>query len=372
MKIALVHDQLQEFGGAERVLIALKDIFPEADVYTSFYNPHTLGKHADKFKDWNIITSWADHIPGLKKLYSPFRFLGPWIWESFNFSNYDIVISSSGMYMSKGIITRPETVHLCYFHHQPKHLYYYQTAVEWQKATLIKIYGHLINHGLRTWDYISSQRPDHFIANSEETKKRIYKFYRRDAEVIYPPVNVPHTFRTVPISEKKYYLTLSRLAGAKNIDILIKAANKYKFQLKIVGTGRDEQTLKQIAGESVEFLGSVPDNEFDQLYHHAKAFLNAAVDEEFGISVVEAMGFGVPVIGYASGGIKETIREGKNGYLYHTLDENALYEKIKVLESLPEMQYSKMQENAYKASQEYSFENFKQKILKFVSNITSH
>jgi len=112
MKIALVHDQLQEFGGAERVLVALKKIFPQADVYTSFYNAEALGTHRDNFKDWKIITSWADKIPFIKKIYSPLRFITPWIWESFDFSQYNLVISSSGSYMSKGVITKPKTLHL--------------------------------------------------------------------------------------------------------------------------------------------------------------------------------------------------------------------------------------------------------------------
>src|SRR3989344_2375922 len=114
MKVAIVHDQLQEFGGAERVLVSLKKIFPEADVYTSFYNPETLGVHRENFDGWNIITSWADKIPLIKQLYSPLRFITPLIWESMNFNKYNLVVSSSGSYMSKGVITKPETLHICY------------------------------------------------------------------------------------------------------------------------------------------------------------------------------------------------------------------------------------------------------------------
>src|SRR3989344_9063790 len=229
MKIAIVHDQLQEFGGAERVLVALKKIFPQSDVYTSFYNPESLGSQQKHFKGWKIITSWADKLPLLKKIYSPLRFITPWIWESFDFSQYDLVISSSGSYMSKGIITRPETTHICYLHHQPRYLYYYETAVEWQKYLPIKLYGHLINYELRLWDYISSQRVDYFIANSEETQKRIQKFYHREAAVIYPPVNIPKNSTILGRSDQDgnaYFITVSRLARAKHIDILIETANK--------------------------------------------------------------------------------------------------------------------------------------------------
>ncbi|HLL61231.1 MAG TPA: glycosyltransferase, partial [Candidatus Nitrosocosmicus sp.] len=261
MKIALVHDFLIEFGGAERVLVELKKIFPKADVFTAYYDAESLGIHNEQMKDWNIITSWADKIPFLRKLHSPLRFLYPLIWESFDFSQYDVVISSSNN-LSKGIITKPNTKHISYIHHPPRYLYYYQTAMEWQKYWPIKIYGHLINHKLRQFDYLYAQRPDLLIANSEETKSRIAKFYRRDAQVIYPPVTISKDSKfEIRNSKSDYYITLSRLARAKHIDLLIRAANQYKFKLKIVGAGRDKDYLKSMAGDTVEFLGSVSDEE---------------------------------------------------------------------------------------------------------------
>lgn len=389
MKVALVHDQLLEFGGAERVLVALKETFPKADIFTSFYNPKTLGSHADKFKNSIIKTSWADKIPFFKKLYSPLRFITPWIWESFDFSGYDLVISSSGAYMSKGIITKPGTVHICYLHHQPRYLYYYETAMEWQKYLAVKIYAHLINHDLRIFDYISSQRVNYFIANSEETKRRIEKYYRRDATVIYPPVQInpipiksgrnskqilnykSQNFKQLTINNQQYYLTVSRLARAKHIDILIKAANKMKFNFKIVGSGRDESYLKSLAGKTVEFLGNISDEKLPKLYLGAKAFLFSAVDEEFGIAQVESMGYGIPVIAFNSGGVPETVKNGYNGFLFNQLDPSDLLKKIKLLESLPEKQYVEMQKNARKTAENFSTENFKKNILAFV-NRTIH
>lgn len=370
MKVALVHDQLKEFGGAERVFIALKECFPDADVYTSFYDPKTLGKHAKRFEGWHIKTSWVQKIPYFGKIYSPLRFLAPYIWESLNFRGYDLVISSSGWYMSKGIITAPETTHICYIHHQPRYLYYYETAMEWQKYPLVRMYAHLINNGLRIWDFLSSQRPDSFIANSKETKARVHKFYRRHADVIYPPVSIPQkmTVTKTDISEKGYYLTLSRLTRAKHINVLIRAANKYGFTLKIGGSGSDLPYLKSIAGPTVEFLGTVSDADFHNLFAGAKAFLNAAIDEEFGISVVEAMGHGLPVIGYASGGVKETINDGENGYLYAELTPESLYEKIKELESLGSTTYTQMKKTARKSAEQYSLEEFKKKIHSFVTS----
>ncbi len=368
MKIALVHDQLQEFGGAERVLVALKQIYPEADVFTSFYNPDTLGIHAHHFKGWNIITSWGDKIGLFKKLYSPLRFLTPYIWEPFNFNDYDLVISSSGSYMCKGIITKPKTKHICYLHHPPRYLYYYETAREWQKHKLIEIYGHFINHELRQWDYLSSQRVDYFIANSEETKKRITKYYRRDSDIIYPPVTIPE--KAINNSTGDYYITTSRLARAKHIDVLIKAANKAKFKLKIIGSGRDAENLKTMAGPTIEFLSKVTDSEFENLYKNAKGYLFASVDEEFGIAPVEAMGYGIPVIAYASGGLLEIVKNGKNGYLYSELHEDSLLEKIKTFENLSEKEIQEMRKAARTSAEQYSFENFKKQITSYVDKVT--
>ncbi len=371
MKIALVQDQLQEFGGAERVLVALKKIFPNADIFTSTYDQNSLGSHKDLFKNWDIHVSWFGKIPILNKFYSPFRFFTPWIWESFDFSKYDVVISSSGSWMCKGIKTQKPTVHISYIHHPPRYLYGYETAVEWQKHLLIKIYGSIVNHFLRIWDYDSSQRADYFIANSQETRARIQKFYRRDSTVIYPPVDIPKKIRNSKFEIRNYYLTVSRLARAKHIDVLIKAANKMKLPLKIVGTGRDEKYLRSLAGETVEFLGNVSDNKLTQLYTTTKAFLFASVDEEFGIAPVEAMGYGIPVIAYRSGGVPETVKDNVNGFLFNELTPESLIEKIKLLESLPEEKYVTFQKNARLTAEKFSFEVFRKKILKFVNVILS-
>ncbi len=366
MKIAIVHDQLKEFGGAERVLVALKKIFPKADIFTAFANKESLKRHVPQYTDWKIKSSWAAKIPFFAKLYSPLRFLAPKIWESFDFTSYDLVISSSGWYMSKGVITKSPTIHISYLHHPPRYLYGYETAVVWQKYWPVKIYAHIVNHYLRVWDYTSSQRANYFIVNSEETKKRVKKFYRRDSTIIYPPVNVPKKIATWHIQRGTYYITVSRLTRAKHIDLLINAVNKLDLPLKIVGTGRDEKYLKSIAGASIDFVGNITDQELSKLYQGAKVFLFAAVDEEFGIAPVEAMGHGVPVIAYLSGGLTETVQEGINGFLFNSLNENSLMEKIKLLESLPVEKYLALRKNARQASENFSQEKFNERILKFV------
>ncbi len=383
MKIALVHDQLREFGGAERVLVALKKIFPDADVYTTTFDLNSLGSHKKLIKGWKVYVSWFGKIPILNRFYSPFRFLTPLIWESFDFSKYDLVISSSGSWMSKGIKTNKPTVHISYIHHPPRYLYGYETAIEWQKYFFIKIYGHIVNHFLRIWDFYSSKRADYLIANSEETKKRIEKFYRRNSTVIYPPVNIPlghpkgvqaQDIHRHPKGD--YYLTVSRLARAKHIDVLIKAANKMKFNLKIVGSGRDEEYLRSIAGPTVEFLGNLTDEQMKKIYFNAKTFLFASKDEEFGIAVVEAMGYGLPIIAYRSGGIPEYVIDNKNGYLFDKLDEDALIKKINEftlriggLTGLSKEEYLEMKKQARKTAERFSEKKFKKNVLSFIKTV---
>ncbi|MDH7476532.1 MAG: glycosyltransferase [Microgenomates group bacterium] len=368
MKVAIVHDQLCEFGGAERVLLVFKKIFPQAKIFTSTLNFKKLGNHRNFFENCQVEVSWFGKIPIIKNYYSPFRFLTPQIWQSFDFSQYQLVISSSGSWMSKGVITKPPTVHISYIHHPPRYLYGYETAIEWQKYPLIKLYGNIVNHYLRLWDYQASQRPDYLIANSYETQRRIKKFYRREAEVIYPPVNIPK----INLKNKKpvgdFFITISRLARAKHIDILIRAANKMKLKLKIIGSGKDEKNLRSIAGPTVEFLGNLSDEKLGNYLSKAKGFLFAAVDEEFGIAPVEAMGYGLPVIAYRSGGIPEYIEDGKNGFLFNELNENFLMEKIKQLLGLNQETYFKIKLAARKKAEQFSEEIFRKKIKKIIKS----
>ena len=369
MKVAIVHDQLREFGGAERVLVSIKSLFPNAPVYTTTFDLDSLGEHKALVKSWDIRLTWFGKIPFINRLYSPFRFLTPFIWESLNLDDFDLVISSTGSWMCKGVITKKPTVHISYIHHPPRYLYGYQTAIEWQKYWPIKIYGYIVNHFLRMWDFSASKRPDFLIANSIETQRRITKFYRRNSTVIYPPVTIPVL---VAIDQrpttKNYFVTVSRLARAKHVDLLIEAANKEKFNLHIVGIGRDEKFLKSLAGPTVTFLGNLSDEKLQEELQGAQAYLFAAVDEEFGIAPVEAMGQGVPVIAFASGGLKETVKEGINGYLFDELTVRSLLKSVKTLLELSPDEYLKMRKNSRKEAEQYSEENFKKKFWEFVKS----
>lgn len=383
MKIALVHDYLKEFGGAERVLEALHEVWPEAPIYTAFVDFQGLGPHAQRIRTWNIHESWVSRVWPVKKYISAFRFLTPSIWNSFDFSGYDVVLTSSSWFMPKGVLVKSPTVHICYLHTPPRYLYGYQTARGWQKYWPIRLYAYLINHNLRIYDFESSMRVDYFIANSEETRRRIEKFYRRDATVIYPPVNIPKrgALAKRPLSSmfglpEQYYLVVSRIARAKHIDVAIAACQKLKKNLVIIGKGADEERLKEIINKyelritnsqsKIVMLGEVSDDELPGLYANAEALLFPAEDEEFGIVPVEAMGYGTPVIAYRSGGVVETIIEGKTGTLFDTLSADSLAHAMKNWEHTSTARHRAIHDACRTRAREFSKEVFKKRIIEFV------
>lgn len=315
MKVALVHDYLREYGGAERVVEVLHEMYPEAPLYTSFVDWEALGSHAARFKQWDIRTSWVQKNWLVKKYHSPLRFLTPLIWESLDLRGFDLVISSSGWYICRGVVTRPETVHISYIHHPPRNLYGYATGRP--KNLFVKIYAALINPMLRMYDFATAQRVDYLIANSEETKRRIKKFYRREATVIYPPVEISGKGKGERgKSQKEYFLSVGRLSYAKRIDVIIKACNELKLPLRIVGVGGEGDYLKSIAGPQIEFLGEVSDEKLTEIYTGARALIFSALQEDFGMVPVEAMAHGIPVIALKQGGVAETVIDGKTGIFF--------------------------------------------------------
>jgi len=320
-RVALVHDYLREYGGAERVLEALHQMWPDAPVYVALFDKEALGIHAKKFQDWDIRETWITKLPFYKKLFSPYRIFAKNAFESLDLSEFDLVISSSNAYMAKAVIAK-KGKHYCYCHTPPRSLYGYTTMTDWKKNPLIRMIGYLINHYMRLVDFKVAQRVDHFVANSKETQSRIKKFYRRDSQVIYPPVDL--TMKFSPVKDKGYFLYVGRLAKSKNVDLAIKACTNLNLPLKLVGSGKGLDHLKSIAGESVEFLGAVDDKVLHELYSGAKAFIFPAEDEDFGIVPVEAMGHGIPVVSHRSGGPKETIIEGKTGVFFDELTVDSL------------------------------------------------
>jgi glycosyltransferase involved in cell wall biosynthesis len=338
MRVALVHDYIKEYGGAERVLEALTEAYPDAPIYTAFYQKGSAAH--DRFKHKKIRTSWVHYIPGFStRLHSPLRFLAPMIWGGFDFSKYDVVIGSASWYVTKGFQHKGKAVEICYCHTPPRWLYGYKTSVEWQKFWPIKIYGMIIGHFMRQYDFDAAQRVDHFVANSKEVQDRIQKFYRRDSTVIYPPVHLASSVQRLASSKKgDYYFIVSRIVGAKGIDMAVEAARKHGFKLKIAGASAGYYTglkdMQETAPDNVEFLGRATDEELVKLYAGAKAFLALATDEDFGITPVEAMLCGTPVIAYHGGGYKETVIEGKTGVFFHESSVDALVLAVKKFEKM--------------------------------------
>lgn len=332
MKIALVHDYLREYGGAERVLETLHDIYPDAPVYVAFLDKKALGIHWQRFKDWDIRESVAAKIPGIKQLYSPLRVFSAFFFEQFDLSEYDLVISSTNMYMAKAVITKPPTKHICYCHTPPRSLYGFTTMTDWKKNPIIRVGGELINIWMRRIDAISALRPDVMVANSEETRKRIQRFYNRDAVVIYPPVSLPDVAISSMNDKQDYFLYVGRLAQSKHADLAIRACVALGLKLKVVGKGGGEEFLKSIAGDQIEFLGAVNDKDLAKLYANGRALIFPAEDEDFGIVPVEAQMFGLPVIAHRSGGPKETIAEGKTGIFFDELTVDSLVSALRQFE----------------------------------------
>lgn len=369
MKVALVHDYLKEYGGAERVLEALHDVYPNADVYTSVYLPSYLGPHKERFRDWNIKTSFLQYIPFKAKLISPMRLLSPIAFRQFDFSSYDVIISSATGAYFPNAIKKSKAKLFCYCHTPPRYLYGYATAREWKNNKILNVAGSIMNHFLRMVDYNASKNVDHYIANSEEVRKRIEKFYRKDATVIYPPVSLANgKWQIADGKNDGYYLTGGRLARAKHVDLIVKACSELKIPLRVFGKGfagyeEELQSLVLSPKSQVEFVGEVTDQEKLELMRNAKAFLFASEDEDFGITPVEAMGQGLPVIAYYSGGVKETVVDGKSGLFFHELNVEGLKKAIREFEKK-----TWSREECVKRAKEFSEEIFKKKIASFVAS----
>jgi len=366
-KIALVHDYLKEFGGAERVLRALADIFPQAPIYTAFVDRDSdAGRF---FSDRNIIESSWGRLLKKKNLYSPFRFLAPLVWGSLNLSDYDLVITSCSGYFARGFQIGEKTKVVAYCHTPPRFLYGYQTSRDWQKYWPVRLYGLIVNHFLRQFDYRSAQQVDYWLVNSNNVKKRVEKFYRAKSRVIYPPVAVDRFIRASQKNKKEdYFLIVSRLVGAKGLEEAIVAAKELGFNLKIVGGTAGYETvrkrLEKIGQGRIEFLGRVSDEDLAIYYAKSRGFLALARDEDFGITVVEAQAAGTPVIAFNGGGFRESVKDGQTGILINDTDVDAISQAIKRFNKIN--WNKKVLQNWAK---QFSEARFKKEIVDFINEI---
>ncbi len=323
MRVALVHDDLVQWGGAERVLLGLCEAFPEAPVFTSVYdkaNPVLRQQFAGK----KVITSFLQKIPGWRDFYKTMLPLYPIAFEQFDFSGFDLVISQTTRF-AKSVITKPGTTHICYCHTPPRFLWNFSGE---RPPGIFKPY---FNY-LRRFDLISSQRVDVWAAGSVNAADRIKKVYKADSKVIYPFIDLAR-FSGVETFDGGFYLVISRLNRYKRVDLAVVAANKLKLPLKVVGVGPERSNLERLAGPTVEFLGRVDDNLAIKLLAGCKALIVAG-EEDFGLTPLEAQALGKPVIAYGVGGALETVIPGETGIFFHNQSVESLVEALNELDKL--------------------------------------
>ena len=361
MRVAIVHDWLNQMGGAENVLEVLVDMFPDAPIYTSIYAPDRV---SPTYRGWDIRTSWLNHLPGIAAHHQLYLPLYPLAFESFDLSDYDLVISNKSGF-AHSVITPPHTIHICYCLTPTRWLWQYESYR--QREGIGRLTNALLQPILtwqRVFDRLAADRVDHFVAISREVQARIRKFYRRQSTVIHPPVD---TRRFVPGSEPPgdYFLVVSRLIPYKRVDLAVAACTRLGLPLVVVGEGRDRPALERMAGPTVRFLGRVSTEEIVRLMQGCRAFLFPGL-EDFGIAPVEAMACGRPVIAYAGGGVLDTVVPGVTGEFFHEQSVDAL---AQVLSDFDPARYDPAACRA--RAEEFDTEVFKHKLLAFVERVMS-
>lgn len=355
MKIALIHDYIVSYGGAEKTFKVLSEIFPDAELYTLFYNKDIVEK-LKIGRGRPIHTSFLQKFPRfLRRKYQILLLFMPIAAETLDFREFDIVISSSFSFV-KGIITRPKTTHISYCHTPTRYL--------WDKSR-----KRFILHYFRVWDRQASERVDKFIASSKTVQDRIRKYYKRESTVIYPPVRISPPEANPPMAgkpEKEFYLIVSQLRKYKRIDMAVDAFNKLGLELVIIGDGPEKRKLKKMAKKNIKILGWQPEEITAEYYQNCRAFIFPGEDD-FGIAPVEAMSFGKPVLAYRKGGATETIIEGKTGEFFDYENSAILADCVRRFRMKSANHYDPkfISEHVKK----FSEQRFKKEILEFVNKV---
>lgn len=334
-KVAIVADWLTNMGGAEKVVLAMNEAFPDAPIYTSTFSPENM----PAFKDIDVRTTFLQKLPErLRKLHKLFPVLRVWAFKKLDLSEYDIIISSSSAESKQVKKTRPDQIHICYCHtpirYYWSHYKEYKADPSFGKLNwLVRILMPILVPPMKRSDYRASQKVDYFIANSDEVQKRIKTYYKKDSLVLYPPVDVKE-FSPARASERKdYYVAMSRQIPYKRIDLAIKAANKLTVPLFVFGNGPEHEKLVDLAGPTIKFFDGKNRQEFVETLESARGFIFPA-EEDFGIVSVEALAAGTPVIGYYKGGTSNIIEDGKTGVLFKSQTTQSVVDAINKSQSI--------------------------------------
>ncbi len=319
MKVALVHDYLIQYGGAERVLESIGEVFPDAPIFTLLYDERLTG---GAFKNRTVITSALQHIPLAKRNHRFFPLLMPFFIEQFDLSAFDVVLSDSSGY-AKGILTKPDTVHIDYCHTPLRYAWddSHRYIQEFPYPGVIKRAIPFLMNYLRVWDAQAAERVDVMLANSTFVSRRIHKYYRKPATVIHPPVDTD--LFTIEGEKSDYFLGVGRMVPYKKFDLLIDAFNANGLPLKLVGDGPDRARLERRAQKNIEFVGLLGNTALKKMYNEARAFLFPQV-EDFGIVAIESLSCGTPVVAFYEGGIREIVQDGINGIFFNEQSPESL------------------------------------------------
>lgn len=358
MKIAFVYDWVNKFGGAERILLALREIWPDAPLFTSVYNPKT----APWAEIFAVRPSFLQNFPRAKTHHEFYPWLQPLAFESFQFDDFEVVISITSSF-AKGIITKPKTAHICYCLTPTRFLW--SGYGEYFSSPLLRSLTIPVVAYLRLWDQVAGVRPDEYLAISQTVRRRIKKYYGRESFVIYPPVDI-EKFQLPNFSSSvsnNYFLLVSRLERYKRVDLAIEAFNYLGLPLKIIGRGREERHLKRMARENIEFLGNLTDEELVGYYQGCQALIFPQ-EEDLGLVAIEAQACGKPVIAYRGGGALETVQEGITGEFFSPQTSMALAEKILSFQK-EKFNPKRCRENA----ERFGKEIFKKKFKSFIENV---
>lgn len=322
MRVAIVHYWLVGMRGGERVLERLLDLYPQADIFTHVYAPEAV---SEKIRSRKVVSTFIQRLPFSRRMYQSYLPFMPRALERLDLSGYDLVISSeSGP--AKGVIPPPDATHVCYCHTPMRYIWDHQAQYRDMSGFVSRLGMEMFSNGLRIWDVSSAQRVDAFAANSSFVRQRIRKYYRRDATIIPPPVEIDQ-FRP-SAAPGPGYLWVGQLISYKRPDIAVKAFNELGLPLLVVGTGGMERELKRIARPNVTFEAKLPYAKLKEAYANARALIFTA-EEDFGIVPVEALASGRPVIAYGRGGVLDTVDDGKTGLFFGQQTPDSLIEAVR-------------------------------------------